>query len=398
MSFRAPPEGVTRDLWWGVTSLKRRAVMRQLPLKRVSGEHFWFTLPDEALQSLEEIARCAAGAIAMQQAVTTEQNRDEYLIRGLMDEAITSSQLEGATTTRRVAKEMLRSGRSPRSKDERMIRNNYDGMRFVSQHKDDPVTVAGVLELHAILTRETLQDAKDAGRLQAVGEERVHVGTDDQIVHRPPVAQELPERLERLCDFANGVGLDGWLSPVARAIFTHFMAGHDHYFVDGNGRLARTLFYWVMLKEGYWLCEYVTISKILKEAPTQYAHAYLNSEFEGDATYFLLYQLGVLQRAFRDLDAYLERQSMQAAHLRAEIRHGALGLNHRQIAALEGALKDPTMTFTMKTHAATHGVAVMTARSDLMKLEELGFFVQGKVGRQIHWWPVKDLSKVLRRQ
>ncbi len=29
---------------------------------------------------------------------------------------------------------------------------------------------------------------------------------DDQLLHVPPPAEELPERLKRLCDFANGVG------------------------------------------------------------------------------------------------------------------------------------------------------------------------------------------------
>ena len=396
MSFRQPPEGLSRELWWGVTALKREGVKRELPLRRLTGERFWFTLPDAALQALEDIAKRAAGAIAMEQVVTTGQSRDEYLIRGLMDEAITSSQLEGATTTRRVAKEMLRSQRPPRTKDERMIRNNYEGMQFVRDHRSDTITAGLILELHAILTRETLRDQRDAGRLQTPDEERVHVGTDELVVHEPPLARELPERLEELCTFANGGGVVGWLSPVARAIFVHFMAGHDHYFVDGNGRLARALFYWVMLKNDYWLTEFVTISKILRGAPTKYAHSYLNSEFQGDATYFLLYQLTVLQRSFDELEAYLGRQTKQAANLRAQMRGKDLGLNHRQIAALEGALENPSLDFTMKTHATTHGVTPMTARSDLSKLEDIGLLERRKVGREFHWWPVRDLATVLR--
>lgn len=398
MGFRSPPEGVSRELWWGVTALKRDGIRRELPLRRISGEKFWFTLPDAALSALEDIARRAAGAIGMQQAVTTGHNRDEYMIRGLMDEAITSSQLEGATTTRRIAKEMLRSQRSPRTHDERMIQNNYAGMRFVSEHHRQEITPALVCELHAILTEGTLTRARDAGRLQTSDEERVHVGTDDQVVHEPPPAEELPERLAELCEFANGGGMDGWLSPVARAIFVHFMVGHDHYFVDGNGRLARALFYWVMLKNEYWLTEFVTISTILKNAPAKYAHAYLNSEYQGDATYFLLYQLSVLQRSFDGLEHYLERQVEQAAHFRAEIRGGELGLNHRQIAALEGAIENPSIDFTMRSHAVTHNVALMTARSDLMKLEELGLLERRKVGRENHWWPVRDLGRVLRER
>ena len=47
----------------------------------------------------------------MDEVVTSEQQAGQrFLVNSLMEEAIRSSQLEGATTSRRVAKEMLRSG------------------------------------------------------------------------------------------------------------------------------------------------------------------------------------------------------------------------------------------------------------------------------------------------
>ena len=69
--------------------------------------------------------------------------RERYVISSLIEEAITSSQLEGAMTTREVAKDLLRSGRKPRTKDERMILNNYRGMLRVREvrHKRGPVDI-----------------------------------------------------------------------------------------------------------------------------------------------------------------------------------------------------------------------------------------------------------------
>ena len=45
--------------------------------------------------------------------------RDRYMLNSLIEEAITSSQLEGAATTREVAKEMIRTKRKPVTLDER---------------------------------------------------------------------------------------------------------------------------------------------------------------------------------------------------------------------------------------------------------------------------------------
>lgn len=397
MRNRKPPSGLTRGEWWAVTALKREGAARILPLKQINGKPFWFTLPDEAMKMLNDIAMRAGGGIGMRERVVDGETRDRYLVRGLMEEAITSSQMEGAMTTRRVAKEMLRSGRAPVTKDELMILNNFHGMEYVRENQNLAITPERVFELHRILVNGTLEREEDAGRLQCVDEERIHVGTDDGVViHEPPRAHTLPKRLEILCDFASGSGEDvQWVSPIARAIFTHFMVGYDHYFVDGNGRLARTLFYWVMLREGFWLTDFATISTILKKAPGQYARSYLNSEYEGDVTFFLLYQLNVVSRALTELDEYLERQTRHTEGFKRSIHSEKLNFNHRQIAILEEAFSSPALDVTIDSHARFHRVSPMTARSDLHDLEHRGLLVRHKEGRRHHWWPARNLEEAL---
>lgn len=44
------------------------------------------------------------------------------------------------------------------------------------------------------------------------------------------------------------------------------MIAYMHPFVDGNGRTARALFYWYMLKSGYWLTEYLSISRVIAKS------------------------------------------------------------------------------------------------------------------------------------
>lgn len=93
-----------------------------------------------------------------------------------MDEAIASSQIEGAATTRRVAKEMLRTGRPPQTRGERMILNNFRTVSRIGDLGDKPLTTSVLLELQASLTEGTLADPGEVGRL------RTPIDDDDIIV------------------------------------------------------------------------------------------------------------------------------------------------------------------------------------------------------------------------
>lgn len=393
---KTPPEGLTPEQWWAVTKLRRLGQTRRLPLADVDGRPFGYTLPDVLLEGMDDITARASGHVEVPELVVNERTRDRYLISSLMEEAITSSQLEGAVTTQRVAKEMLRSGREPRNTSERMIANNYAAMQFIRRHVADDITPARVSRLHAILTEGTLENPDAAGRLQLPAEVRVGVwaATGEEPLHTPPPAEELPSRLAALCDFANGRSGQGWIHPILRAAVTHFMAGYDHYFVDGNGRIARALFYWVALKHGYWLLEFVAISRILREAPAQYARAYLHTETDdGDVTYFAVHQVGVIRRAIDDLHAYLARKVREVQSARAAI--GDLGLNDREAAIVEGVLRGSARRFTAASHGASHDVVVATARTDLRHLEELGLLTMHVEGRQQVWQPIHGFGSRL---
>lgn len=380
------PDGLTPEFVWAALAAGRYPNRRPLPLQQKDGRPFSYVLPDELLQRLERVNAEASGHLDVASVVTTPETRDRFIVRSLMEEAITSSQLEGAATTRRVAKEMLQNQRAPVTRDERMILNNYEAMRWVRAHRLDDITPESILELHGIVSRGTLEDEGQEGRIQEPGEQRIHVGAADRdlVLHAPPLAEELPGRLQRLCDFANA--RDGiWMPKVLRAIFCHFMMGYDHYFVDGNGRTARALFYWVALKEGAWLLEYIPISRILKDAPAKYAYSYLHCETdEGDLTYFAMYQAEVLNRGLDDLSVYLARKIEEDARIRHALP--AMSLNHRERAVVEGILKNDGLVITAKSHAASHAVTVQTARADLRHLTEMGILRAGqRRGRQETW-------------
>lgn len=392
-----PPEGVSHREWWLLTKLGRS--FRRIPLTDPLGAPFSYATPDEASRLLHFVDQRSSGEIAMPEVVIADdQARRHYLVNSLMEEAIQSSQLEGATTSRPIAKELLQSGRAPRDRSERMIVNNYDALEYTRDVVGDELMPEHVLEIQRILTNGTLENPEAAGRLQRPNEERVVVldlNTGESI-HVPPPADQLEERLVAMCAFANGSENETYfLHPVVRSILLHFWLAYDHPFVDGNGRSARLLFYWSMRKDGYRLTEYLSISRILRQAPSQYMRSFLLTETDGgDATYFVLYQLRVIQRAIEELHEYLARKIREVREVEDAL-HGAARFNHRQLALLSDAIRDPQRSYTFKSHATAHRVTVETARTDLLQLHRRGLVMRRKSGRQFVFVAQPDLTEQL---
>lgn len=392
---RTPPDGLSAAEWWAAMRFARNAIARPLPLLAKDGAPFVFSNVDPVQRAVHEVDKQAGGQIGARGAIPAD--RTPYLVSSLTEEAITSSQLEGATTTRKEAKRLLASGRPPRDLSELMIVNNYKAMMRAKEMVDSPLRPADVLDLHRIVTEGTLEDPRDAGRLQEEGDERIGVYShDDTLVHAPPPAHELPERLDALCHFANGKTGEGFVHPVVRAILLHFALSYDHPFSDGNGRTARALFYWSMLDSGYWLAEYVSISSVLKKAPSQYTRSFLHTETDGnDVTYFVLYQLTILLRAIEELGEYLQRRIADTQKIEAMAR-GTNLLNHRQLDVVRGALHDPGEPVTIAEHRGRHDVTTQTSRTDLLGLEDLGLFEKRKRGRAFVFFAKPGLEERLR--
>lgn len=401
-TFRqAPPlEGYPPEEQWAAVKLARTALYRPIPLTDAKGNPFRFALPNVALEMLHRVDRFASGNIRGTEQVTNPATRDTYLFKSIVEEAITSSQLEGASTTRKVAKAMIQEGREPRTRSERMILNNYEAMREVRALVDMPLTPAAVINLQRTLTLDTLDEPDAVGRLRRADEDIVIEDETGTRLHTPPPADQLERRMRLMCDFANGTRDGGeFIPPAVRAILLHFWLAYDHPFVDGNGRTARALFYWCMAREGYWLCEYVSISRILKKARGQYARAYLYTESDdNDATYFLLYQLRVLLRAIDDLHEYLARKATEMRDAEELVRRASRlrgEFNPRQIALLNHALKNPDARYTIDSHRRSHDVTYQTSRTDLLTLAGLGLLEKRKSGRAFVFVPGKDLHKRL---
>src|SRR5690606_18874059 len=295
-----------------------------------------------------------------------------YLISSIMEEAIASSQIEGAVTTRREAKEMLRKNAKPRNKSEQMIMNNYMTIKHIVNVKDQPLTLDGLLEIHRLITHLTLDNDNDEGRFRTDNEVNVVDATDGEIVHVPPDHAEVPALMNELIDFFNDKNQDEFIHPIVKGCIIHFMIGFIHPFVDGNGRCARALFYWYLLRRGYWLMEYLSISRLIVRSKAQYARAFIYSEIDdNDLTYFIHYKLKTMTLAYHSLVEYIQRKIREKKRLIQF--HRIKGINERQATIIKWVFDDPDILLTVKEVETRLGISNQTSRNDLVGLVEMGY-------------------------
>ncbi len=186
------------------------------------------------------------------------------------------------------------------------------------------------------------------------------------------------------------------MHPVVKGITLHFLIGYIHPFVDGNGRTARALFYWHLLRSGYWLVEFLAISKIILRTPAQYGRAYLHTEQEGnDLTYFLDFNLRSLRLAMEDLDQYLQRKMQERKSLFSVMRNSTINKRQADLVALW--LREPETMLTITEVKTRFGVTYQTARTDLMGLVELKLAEQRKPGKKFVYFRSGDFETVLRQ-
>lgn len=284
-----------------------------------------------------------------------------------MEEAIYSSQMEGAATTRKVAKEMLRKKMTPRDKYQQMIHNNYQTIQFIVGHKDEPLSEELLLQIHRLMTEKTMQNPDDAGRFRNNNDVVVENGITHETVHTPPSYTEIPQFVDDLCEFFNERNSKPFIHPIIRGITIHFMISYVHPFSDGNGRTARAMFYWYMLRQGYQLTEYLSISRVIAKSKKSYEKAFLYTEADGmDIGYFVSYNLSVLEQSYKQLQDYIKRKQNEKKAANIYLRLG--DFNERQAQIIKLFVDDSTSLITIKDLQIKFGISPTTAKNDIIGL------------------------------
>lgn len=385
------PKNVKPEDFWMAVKHSRLTGSRNFNFSACT---FFYKETNSILESLHNFDMNFAGTLASSD-ILTEKNRQYYLISSIMEEAIASSQMEGAATTRKVAKEMLRRQAKPKDKSQQMILNNYNTIRYLSEHKDDDFSPELLLEIHRQITEKTLDNQEDEGHFRKDDNIFVVNGITGEVAHEPPSYKIISKTIKELCKFINQETRT-FIHPIVKAIILHFMISYLHPFVDGNGRTARSLFYWYMLKKGYRLTEYLSISRIIYKGKRQYEKAFLYTEHDDfDLGYFITYNLKVLNQAFDELKIYLERKAQEQKQLYDFI---ISGLNERQTQILKICSDKPESIFICKELVSRFNVSVKTIRADLDRLVQMKLMAEVPLNKRLTGYTrSRDFEKRLKK-
>ncbi len=327
------------------------------------------------------------------------KDTQEQIFEAFADEAIFSSKLEGAVTTEIVAKNMIRKNIPPKTKDEMMIMNNHEAMQYILDKKNIDITPEFICEIQRIVTKGTLDTDEHSGMFRTTDDVYVTKPGSHDILHYPPKAQELPSLIQELCTFVNldkqqDMDEDGnYIHPLIVGIALHFLIGYIHPFYDGNGRTARTLFYWYVISRGYDLFRYIPISKVIKKAPAKYLDAYLATEEDGlDLTYFILYNIECIKKARKALIEHFHRE-MDRSTAVSRMNKELSDVTPRQIRILSYMAEHPEEDFGITEIAERFSIAYQTARTDLIDLEARKYLWMKKSGKAFLYSIDEDLVK-----
>ena len=387
-----PPELESHEELWYVIQSSR--ILRRTMIRDAGWEPFWLEKPN-FLEELTHLLDYSLGGSFLG-IHFTESERKIFLQNGIMEEAISSSQLEWALTTSKDARDMIAKWRRPTTVHEKMILNNYKAMNFVNNQEflNQKMTRAGLLEIQNILTKDTLEEKNQEWRWRKDSDEIViQNDTGTKIYHIPPNEKILQEELDRLISFANDE--EKWFThPFIKATLLHFWIGYLHPFCDGNGRTARAIFYWYLLKKWYWGLSYIPISQVIKDSKTQYLNAYLYSEQDqNNVTYFLVYIANKTKQAFKIFEEYVNKKKDKQKKIFTELSH--LRLNERQNKLIAYFLENPRSYTNNSIHKNYYGIAIDTAKRDLEVLLQKWFLTKEKQWLYVNYFPIPNLSELI---
>jgi Fic family protein len=383
--YQPMPEGISPASAWSYLKLIRKGSQESLPIVNEYGLNLSVYLGKNQNKILNYIDTKSSGSITSSDTMPTEDQKSRLIINGLMEEAISSSQIEGANTTRKVAKNMLERKLPPKNKSEQMILNNYLAMTQLEDWKRRELSDDFILELHKVLTSKTLGNPNDEGRFR-IDEDEIVVADimTGRTIHTPPKMKEAKEQLKQLYKFINTDDDDNFVHPFVKASILHFCIGYIHPFVDGNGRLARAIFYWYLIKKDYWLFKFLPISLQIKKAewrPGYYrAFEYVETD-ECDVTYFLNYKLRLAKSAIEEFTKYLEKKKRESLKLKNQLITNN-EINDRQLDAIDFLKRNPNDQLDLQMFKQRHKIAYETARTDLLGLTENDVLKQIRSGKK----------------
>lgn len=343
---------------------------------------FWFFQADCILKKAHEIEKLG---LALYEKINTESAfAKEFKLDSTIEEAITSAIYEGASSTRAKAQELIATQTPPKSKDEWMLVNNYQALLWIKENHSTAMTIDLINQVHAIVTKNTLagDDINYSGKHR---DDRVYVYSPTQeLKHEGVEHQKLIPALMEAIDLITKN--QRYFPALLKGILSHYFISYIHPYFDGNGRTARTMFYYKAIKNELPFVELLSVSAYLKNHGKQYEKSFEKVvENDFDITYFIDFNLDALWEALKKVDSKVKFL------LTINTLEKKLNLSVHQIGLLQKLALHRFRTYDIEAYAKSIDKSREIARQELRQLADLGLLKEMKQGKKFVYKIDKDV-------
>jgi len=375
IGFRLSGEFSLPEVWQEIQEA-RKAKAESLALRDEKGRNFWYVNTKPLQAKLHQID--SRGKDSLYSYIKPEIE-NELVFDSIIEEAWASNIIEGAFTTHKRAQELVRRNLTPKDKNELMMKNNHQAMTFIIENRESDFSIDFILNLHRIITQDTLEDPEYAGKFR---DDDVFIrDKTNTVIFKPMTAEKIENSLKNLVTWVNTQSDKDFIHPIVKASIIHFFLVYVHPFFDGNGRTARALFYFYLLKNRYDFFKYFSISALIAKQKEKYYKAIKEVEdYDDDLTYFLLYSADVVMKSIDEiLDKIAKKYTSDRISKSLDIK--GVYLNKRQKKLIKILIDQDHKNITTRRYQKIFKVSYGTARSDLNELSDKGLLQKKKLGK-----------------
>ena len=359
----------------------RRETAIQTPLKDVTGTNLWFNITEKIVENINVVEQ---NAMIKLDAYIPEGMHGKVLEDVLLEEALSSSAIEGAFSTKKRVRELIKKKLSPIEKSEKMLVNNFKALEYILDNIHKPLDREFLFRIWGMITEGALEEGSITNSYR---DDDVHVENAFENVYTAPNCDEVPAMMADLINYFNMVDDT---PPIVKASIIHFYFVYVHPFFDGNGRTARALAALYLIKSNYEFFKFISISTILQDKRNAYYKVILDSEtHEGDITYFIEFYTKLLVETVETmLNKYITEYFIEFLDAKE------MELNERQIKVLKILLQAKDTSVNAKKYMKLTSVTQETARTDLNGLVDLHLLDKAAVKRS-HEFKLKNVEEII---
>ena len=290
--------------------------------------------------------------------------RREALLRS----AHSSTAIEGNPLTLEQVSE-LAAGRDimVRRKDKKEVLNYLEALEKIPEFAErKPFKFSDLLELHKLITRDTLENPADEGSLRNQQVAVVNRATG-QIIFMPPPTDRVGALVEEFLEWFNSEEVNE-IDPVIEAGLAHYELVRIHPFVDGNGRTARVMASIVLFKRAFDIKRFFALDDYYdKDRRAYYAALKTVDQDSLDLTGWLEYFTEGVAVSIKAVEDKVIGLSQDIKFLK---ERGQIALTDRQVKIVEMLLQNEKLTIGQVKDL--FGFSRQMALKEMTKLVELG--------------------------